>query len=247
VLAAPWLGGLVDRLPRIRLVIVVDLLLAAALLTLLAVRSREQTWLIFAVMLATGISYVLIDAGETALLPSALPPSALADVNGWRSSAQEGTRLIAPLAGAGLYAWHGGAAVAALSAAMPLAVAILYSRLRLTATPATAEPTRTPGVRAGLAVLRDVQEIRTPVLVAAVAIGLSGFTVASVYARVTEGLGLPSTFLGYWPAPRVPAPCWPGWPPAGSSPAPVRPRRRPPGWPCSRPGAWPGACRGGRR
>jgi MFS family permease len=38
--------------------------------------------------------------------------------------------------------------------------------------------------------------MRDPVLIAAVAIGLSGFTTASVYSRVTEGLGLPSTFLG---------------------------------------------------
>lgn len=195
-LAAPWLGGLADRLPRLRLVIAVDLLLAAALLTLLTVRSRDQAWLVFAVLLGTGIGHVLIDAGETALLPSALPPSALADVNGWRSSAQEGMKLIAPLAGAGLYAWHGGAAVAALSAAMPVAVAILYTRLRLSAAPAGPAPTGRPGVRAGLAVLWGVREIRTPVLVAAVAIGLSGFTVASVYARVTDGLGLPSTFLG---------------------------------------------------
>lgn len=38
--------------------------------------------------------------------------------------------------------------------------------------------------------------VRNPALLAGVAIGLSGFTVASLYARVTEGLDLPSTFLG---------------------------------------------------
>jgi MFS family permease len=203
-LAAPWLGVLVDRLPRRRLVIAVDLLLAAALLTLLGVRSGPGAWLIFAVMLVYGISYVLIDAAETALLPAALPPTALADVNGWRSSAQEGMKLVAPLAGAGLYAWHGGAAVAVLSAAMPVLVALLYTRIRLI-TPVGPVPgghvgdgtgAAAPGARAALAVLRRVRAVRVPVLVAAVAIGLSGFTVASLYARVTDGLGLPSTFLG---------------------------------------------------
>jgi hypothetical protein len=53
-LAAPWLGGLVDRFPRRRLVIIVDVALAPALLTLPAVGSAGRVWLIFAVMLAYG-------------------------------------------------------------------------------------------------------------------------------------------------------------------------------------------------
>ncbi|MEU5670201.1 MFS transporter, partial [Micromonospora sp. NPDC047753] len=71
VLTGPWLGGLLDRAARRPLVIAVNLMLAAVLLALLAVRGPGQTWLIFAVACAYGVSYVLIDAGETALLPSA--------------------------------------------------------------------------------------------------------------------------------------------------------------------------------
>jgi MFS family permease len=198
-LAAPWLGGLVDRLPRRPLVIVVDLLLAGVLLTLLAVRSRQQVWLVFAVLLAYGISYVLLDAGESALLPAALPAAALGDVNGWRSSAQEGMKLVAPLAGAGLYAWQGGGAVATVSAAMPVLAAGLYGLIRLDQPgvpprPRSARPAS--GWRDGLAVLWRRPGIRVPVLVAAVAIGMSGFATASVYSRVTAVLGLPSTVLG---------------------------------------------------
>jgi MFS family permease len=195
-LAAPWLGGLVDRLPRRRLVIVVDLVLAGALLTLLAVRSADRTWLIFAVMLAYGIGYVLLDAGESALLPAALPPDALGDVNGWRSSAQEGMKLVAPLTGAGLYAWHGGGVVALVSATMPILAAAMYGLVRLDR---GTEPTRRPpkgGVRDALAVLFRRRAVRVPVLVAGVAIGMSGLVTASLYARVTDGLGLPPTFLG---------------------------------------------------
>jgi len=196
-LAAPWLGGLVDRFPRRRLVITVHIALALALLTLPAVDSAGRMWLIFAVMLAYGVSYVLLDAGESALLPAALPPSALGDVNGWRSSAQEGMKLIAPLAGAAIYSWRGGGAVAAVSAAMPLLAAAMYGLVRLPATPAG--PPRShhrSRLRDGLAVLRSRPQVRNPVLLAGVAIGLSGFTVASLYSRVTEGLDLPSTFLG---------------------------------------------------
>jgi MFS family permease len=195
-LAGPWLGGLLDRLPRRPLLIATNLLLAAALLSLFAVHSEEQAWLIFAVSLAYGISYVLLDAGESALLPAALSKEERGDVNGWRSSAQEGMKLIAPLAGAGLYAWHGGPAVAALSALMPLVVAVLYAALRLTTELTPVTHPRERGLRAGLAVLAGQRVLRVSIALAAVAIAMSGFTTAAFYELVTADLGLPSSFLG---------------------------------------------------
>ena len=194
-LAGPWLGGLLDRVPRRPLLITTNLLLSAALLSLLTVRSAAQAWLIFAVALAYGISYVLLDAGESALLPAALPATALGDVNGWRSSAQEGMKLVAPLAGAGLYAWQGGPAVALLSAALPLVVAALYAALHLTTEPG---PITAPerGLRAGLSVLAGLRVLRVTVALAAVSITMSGFATAAQYEVVTAGLGLPATFLG---------------------------------------------------
>ncbi|SCG33941.1 MFS transporter [Micromonospora humi] len=203
VLAGPWLGGLLDRAPRRPLVIGVNLALAAALLSLLAVHGPGQAWLIFTVLFAYGVSYVLIDAGETALLPAALPPARLADVNGWRSSAQEGMKLVAPLAGAGLYAWRGGHPVAVLSAVVPVLVAVGYGALRLRATTSDAArgdrpaaAARPPGLRVGLAVLLRRRAVRVPVALAAVSIAMSGFTTAALYAVVVEELALPSTFLG---------------------------------------------------
>ncbi|MEV7229989.1 MFS transporter [Polymorphospora sp. NPDC051019] len=195
-LAGPWLGGLLDRLPKRPTLVTTNLALAAALLSLLGVRAAEHTWLLFAVSLAYGVSYVLIDAGETALLPQALPPDGLAAVNGWRSSAQEGAKLVAPMAGAGLYAWQGGHQVAVLSAAMPLLGAALYTALLLRHTrPAPPAPRRS-GLRAGLAVLRTEPTISRTVTLAAVAIAMSGFVTAALYAVVTVDLRLPATFLG---------------------------------------------------
>lgn len=196
VLAGPWLGGLLDRAPRRPLVIAVNLVLAAALLALLAVRGPGQTWLIFTVSCAYGVSYVLIDAGESALLPSALSPTELGDVNGWRSSAQEGMKLVAPLAGAGLYAWHGGHAVVVLSAAMPVLVATLYAVVRLNRTPSGPSAPRRSGLRTGLSVLFGQRVTRIPVTLAAVSIAMSGFTTAAIYAVVITKLRLPTTFLG---------------------------------------------------
>jgi MFS family permease len=195
-LIGPWLGGLLDRVPRRPLLIATNLMLAAALLSLVAVRTSGQVWLIFGVSVTYGVSYVLLDAGETALLPSALSRQELGDVNGWRSSAQEGMKLVAPLAGAGLYAWRGGAAVAVLSAAMPILVAALYAALRLTSTPPPGESVPERGLRAGLAVLAGHRTLRITVALAAISIAMAGFTTAPLYEVVTVDLGLASTFLG---------------------------------------------------
>ncbi|GAA2907537.1 MFS transporter [Actinoplanes cyaneus] len=206
VLAAPWLGAVVDRLPRRPLVITVDLVISAAILALLAAPSA--LW-IYPVLLIRGLSYVLLDAGESALLPAALSPSMLGDVNGWRSSAQEGAKLVAPLAGAALYAWHGPQAVVLLCAALPLLTAAMYALVRFPrpapapATPAdatTPEPTVATlgwaGVRAGLTALWR-EPMRTPVRTAAVTIAVSGLTNAAVLLHLVGGLHRPATDLGW--------------------------------------------------
>ncbi|GAA2466095.1 MFS transporter [Winogradskya humida] len=186
-LAGPWLGGVVDRVPRRLLLIGTNLVLAGSLLILVVV---ADPGLIYFVSFVYGLSYVLLDAGESAVLPSALSRDELGDVNGWRASAQEGMKLISPAAGAGLYAWHGGPSVALLSAVLPLIGAVLYGMLRLTRTEKPEKSGKWPGfgVVAGVA--------RTTVGVAAVAIGMSAFATAPQYAVVVDDLVLPSTFLG---------------------------------------------------
>jgi hypothetical protein len=191
-LAGPWLGRLLDQLPRRPAVIAVNLAMAGALLSLYAVHGPGETWLIFAVSLAYGIGMVLRDAGETALLPAAVDVDRLADVNGWRSSAMEGMKLVAPLAGAGLYALRGGAAVAALSAMTLVVAAVLYAALQLTQRPLPdLDRSRVSG-----GVFRERRVLAITVGLAAVAIATSGFQTAATYAVVTGVLDLPATFLG---------------------------------------------------
>lgn len=230
-LAAPWLGAVVDRFPRRILLITVEAVVGILLLALLPVDSAGQVWLIHLVMLMRGFGYVLLDAGETALLPAVLPVRLLGDVNGWRSSGQEGMKLLAPLAGAGLYAWAGPRPVVLLCAVLPLINAVLYALLRLTAAPtaatapsaaaASAASTAATAVAApavdgsaadggggegragfgwgsvrdGLVVLGR-EPLRTPVLLATVAIAVAGLTNAAVLSRLVDGLHLPATYLG---------------------------------------------------
>ncbi|MEU3090828.1 MFS transporter, partial [Streptomyces massasporeus] len=130
-LAGPLLGTLADRGRRRPLLIGVNLLLGALLLTLVRVDAPGDLWLLYAVLFVYGAAGVVHDAAESALVARAVEPSLLGDFNGLRTTATEGMKLLAPLAGAGLYATHGGAGVALLDAATFVLAAGLYTALRV--------------------------------------------------------------------------------------------------------------------
>jgi MFS family permease len=191
-LFGPVLGAVVDRLPRRRLLISTSLILAAGLLTLLTVRSREDLWLLYAVMLGYGVNYVLNDAAESALLPAAVGTQLLGRLNGWRMSAQESMKLVAPLAGAGLFAWQGGAAVAVVCAVALAVSAGFYALIR----PREEVAPHTQEQGGGLRFLWAHRGLRSTVLVASVSVAMSGFMTAVQLDVVTGMLGRPAEFLG---------------------------------------------------
>lgn len=129
-LAGPLLGALADRIRRKPLLIGTNLTLGALLPLLLAVRSPDRLWLLLAILLLYGALGVVHDAAESALVATAVAPGLLGDFNGLRMSANEGMKLVAPLAGAGLYTAFGGPAVALLDAVTFVVAAALYGLLR---------------------------------------------------------------------------------------------------------------------
>lgn len=196
-LLGPAIGVLVDRLPRRPLLCWTNLALAGALLSLLTVRSAGQLWLVFAVMLSYGATVVLLDAGESALLPAAIAPASLGDVNGLRMSAQEGTKLLGPLAGAGLFAWKGGHSVALLTAASMAVAAGLYAMVRVGRDPVRRESGRLIAeMREGARFLWSDLELRALTVDGAVCIAMSGLTNAALYDVVTRDLHRPAAFVG---------------------------------------------------
>ena len=205
VLAGPSLGAVVDRLPTRRVLVTTNLAMAGLLLTLLTVHSGRQVWLVYAVMLAKGMSLVIVDAAETRLVTAAFPREALGGLNGNRMSAQEGTKLLAPLVGAGLFAAYGGPAVAAVTAGALMVSAGLYTLVR----PLVADQARPRAVEAvsthrplwsetvaGVRFLLASPAVRTPVLTASVAMLASGLGSAAVYAIVDQALHRSPTFVG---------------------------------------------------
>lgn len=130
-LTAPLGGLLADRVRRRPLMIVTDLLLGSAVLLLLLVHDAGDAWLIYLVAFLYGIGASVFFPARAALLRLMLPEELLAEANGILSSTQQGVRIIAPLAGAGLYAAFGGGVVALLDAATFAGSALILSRMRV--------------------------------------------------------------------------------------------------------------------
>ncbi|MFF5575308.1 MFS transporter [Streptomyces luteogriseus] len=195
-LAGPLLGTLADRGRRRPLLIGVNLLLGALLLALVRVDAPEDLWLLYAVLFVYGAAGVVHDAAESALVATAVEPSLLGDFNGLRMTATEGMKLLAPPAGAGLYAAHGGAGVALLDAATFVLAAGLYALLRVRE--------ETPAPPAGIPRRRSAEGVRylwaDPVLRPLVLAGgatmlCAGLNGAMVYA-VVDGLGHSPAYTG---------------------------------------------------
>lgn len=196
-LLAPLAGLLADRFPRRRLLLTVNVAAAIGLLPLLLVRSSADVWLIFVVMLGYGVVLVLVDPAETALFTELVPAEDRAQLNGLRLTIQEGAKLLAPLAGAGLFVVLGGGLVAALDAGTFALAAIVLTQLHAPdSRPERGDrlPWRTE-VTAGLSHLRRVPGLGRLVSVAALAMAASGLAVAAQYALV-DALDRPPAFLG---------------------------------------------------
>ncbi|WP_128436690.1 MFS transporter [Streptomyces cyaneus] len=195
-LAGPLLGTLADRTRRKPLLIGANLLLAALLLTLFTVDSPARLWLLFAVLFVYGAAGVVHDAAESALVAGAVPASLLGDFNGLRMTATEGMKLLAPLAGAGLYAAYGGASVALLDAVTFVVATGLYACLRVReSTPEPPAGSWRARTAEGARHLWTHPRLRPLVLAGGTTMLFAGLNGAMTYA-VIDGLGHDPAYAG---------------------------------------------------
>ena len=175
-LLAPLGGLLVDRVRRRRLLLALNPLTAVAMLPLLAVNDASDVWIIYAVSVAYGVSFMLLSAGQSALLVTLVPFDLLGTANATLQTVREGLRLVAPLAGAGLYTVAGGGAVALLNAATFVAatIALLALKIREPKPVRTAEPLKR-AIAAGARHLKARLPPRRTVVACAPAMGVIGF------------------------------------------------------------------------
>ncbi|MFI1111865.1 MFS transporter [Streptomyces physcomitrii] len=193
-LAGPLLGALADRHRRRPLLLAGNLALAPLVASLCLAGSR--LWYVLGVLFLYGALGAVLDAAETALVATALDGALLGAMNGLRTAAGEGTKLLAPLAGAALYTAFGIRAVALLDAASFLLTAWLVLLLRVRESPPPRTGDRLARTLAGARHLRHTAALRPLVLAAGATLGLAGLNGALLFAVVDRGLGRPATFAG---------------------------------------------------
>ncbi|MHA5050045.1 MFS transporter [Streptomyces sp. SD15] len=195
-LIGPLLGTLADRTRRRPLLIGTNLMLAALLPLLCTVNTSARLWILFTVLLIYGAAGVVHDAAESALMATAVDRTLLGDFNGLRMTANEGMKLLAPLAGAGLYAAYGGALVALLDAMTFALAAGMCALLRVREAPPARDASDWRARTAeGARYLWRHPRLRPLVLAGGTTMLFAGLNGATIYA-VAEGLGHSPTYVG---------------------------------------------------
>lgn len=196
-LAAPLGGLVVDRLPKRPLMIATHIALAGVMCLLLFVHDRSDIWLLYLVTALYGLGGDVFAAARSAMLKAMLPDELLADANGAYQSIREGLRIIAPLAGAGIYALIGGGAVALLDAATFLASAATLVALRFDEPPpAPREHHLFRELSAGVTHIARTRVLRELTIGLAAALLVLGFSETLIFAVNDQSLHRPASFIG---------------------------------------------------
>ncbi|MFE9749398.1 MFS transporter [Saccharothrix saharensis] len=196
-LVGPLFALVADRVPRRRLLVVVNLGAAVALLPLVLVDGAGLVWVVFAVMAVYGVVYALIGAAEPALMSTLIPEEHLGGYNSARLTLSEGFKLLGPAAGAALFALYGGPTVAVVDAVTFVAAAVALSLMAFREPPlAPARESRGRELRAGIDRIVGFLPLRRLVIGSAVVFGFGGLLTSYAYAVVEQGLGRPPEFVG---------------------------------------------------
>jgi MFS family permease len=195
-LAGPLGGLLADSVKRRPLMIVCDSVLGTSVLVLLFLHDASDAWLIYLVAFLYGIVGSVFYPARSALLRLMLPEDLLAEANGVLSSVQQGLRIVAPLAGAGLYAAFGGGVVAILDAATFAGSALFLSRMGIRERkPEPSEHHFLREVTAGIEHVWRTLPLRQMTIGTTVAFLVVGFSETLIFV-VMAHLGKPPAFFG---------------------------------------------------
>ncbi len=195
-LFAPLFGMVIDRLRRRTLLWWGNLASAAAVLPLLLVHDRGDVWIVYAVSVLYGISFIVLPAGLNGLLKEMLPEHLLVDANASLSTSKEALRLVGPLAGAGLFTWLGGGAVALVDAATFVVAAVVILLLKVHEDDPVREhnPFRDE-VLAGVRHIRDDAVLLHTMIAVGVSLLVVGFMESAVFAMV-DAFDKPAGYVG---------------------------------------------------
>src|SRR3954447_14452871 len=190
------LGGLVvDRVRKRPLMIGTHLALAGVMSLLLLVHDASDIWIIYLVTVLYGLGGGFFAAASSSMLKAMLPDELLAEANGALQSVREGLRVVAPLAGAAIFAAAGGAAVALVDAGTFIASACFLIALRFVEPPVAAKEHHfLREVTAGIEHIRRDPTLRRLSIGVCGALLVIGFSETLIFA-LTAALGRPPSFI----------------------------------------------------
>ena len=206
----PWLviglpaGAWIDRLPPRRVMIVSDLIAAAALASVPIAWATDALTLahLVAVALANGTCAVFFRTAYGKLIPDIVEPPHLEQANGRMFGTESAMQVVGPGAGGLMAQFLTAAGGIAVDAVSYLVSALCLSRIRPTAEAETgpleaaAEPLRTR-IRTGITYVAHDPYLRPLTLIGGASnFGLTGFTTLLVLFMV-DGLGLEPSSVGF--------------------------------------------------
>ena len=194
-LFAPLLGVWIDRLERKPVLVWGHVASGICVLPLVLVRGPGQVWLIWAVAMLYGVSFIVLPAALNGLLKELMPDEMLVDANASLQTTKESFRLFGPLIGALLFTWLGGWAVAVLDAASFFVAALVISTLVVREeAPEREETDFWTQMTAGFRHLARDHVLRHVLIGFGLCILVIGFTESSIYALL-DAFHRPATFV----------------------------------------------------
>ncbi|MFN8193403.1 MAG: MFS transporter [Nocardioidaceae bacterium] len=195
-LVAPLLGGPIDRVRRKPLLVWGNLASALMVLPLLTVHDAGDVWVVWAVAVLYGFSFVVLPAGLNGLLKELLPEDLLVDANASMQTVKESFRLVGPLIGAGLYALTGGWGVVLVDALSFAVAAACIARIGLVeARPVHEAQHWVIEMTAGIRHLVHDEVLKHVMVAFGLMLLTLGFAEASIYA-ILDAFGKPVEWAG---------------------------------------------------
>ncbi|MFE1198394.1 MFS transporter [Streptomyces olivaceoviridis] len=196
-LGAPLGGALVDRLRRRPLLIILNLASLVLVLPLLLVHDRHSVWICYVVMTMYGLASSSTSSAMTAITQTMIPPERLGDANGLLQTLLQGTRLIAPLLGAGVLSAFGlGPLVIGDAATFALAALFIALIRPREDRPQPAQQVASAQIAAGFRYIAQTPALRRFTVAVVLAMVTFGLSESVLFAVVDSGLHRSPTFLG---------------------------------------------------
>ncbi len=197
LVASPIAGALLDRVDRRRVLLGVQVVVAASMLVLavLVATGAVEVWHIMAVAVVAGAASGFDWPARLSLVPSLVSPARLQSAVALNAAAFNGSRILGPAIAGFLIYWLGSAACFFLTAAMYLPFVLVLATLRIPRPTAPLAGGTEGSAFAGL--LDGYRYIwRTPVIrgllsvdIVPLMFGIAYFTLAPAVARDVLGLG----------------------------------------------------------